>query len=176
MTRDLRAFPDIRQASVGFDTGPRVPGWYFDDQRWNGFINPWISRESVILIQDWFNAQSQDDHIDLTWNPDGSVTGVEAMWVREDPEGYEPFTVHPDIAPDGTLVYSYLTYGYCWSVHNIPSDFWNRQRFQFFGENAGEAEVLEKSDTHITWGDGVANTWTLPIQEFIAKFAWGDLD
>lgn len=162
----------LLEASVGFDNGPQVHGYYFDSRRWNGWINPWITRESIEIIQDWFNEQGPDDRIDLTWNSDGSLTLVEATWLREDPDGYEPVTITPDITPDGSTVYSYLTYGYCWSVSRLPEE---GDEIQFYGDNAGEALVVCNDGFNITWTDGLANEWTLPVWKFM-RMAWGYID
>lgn len=156
-------------ASVGFDDGPQVQGWYYDADRWNGWLNPWITRESVEIVQNWFNEQGPDDRIDLTWNSDGSLTLVEATWVREDPEGYEPQTILPDYLEDGTIVYQYLAWGYCWSRTNLPQE---GDDITFYGEFPGAAHVVERNDFYITWTDGVANEWMLPLHEFV-KLAWG---
>lgn len=117
-----QAGEELLEAVVGFDMGPQVTGWYFDSQRWNGWLNPWITRESVELIQGYFNSSDiPEDRIDLTWNPDGSLHLLEVMWHNEDPEGYPGMTITPDELPDGTQVYQYLSFGYCWSTTDQPA-------------------------------------------------------
>lgn len=125
--------PQYTSGPVCLDEIVTVIGQYDPENRWNGWLNPyidaWSVQETLTAINASYGGDADTYGYDWVWEDDGTLTLTERQWrdeAAERGETYEPQSIGPD--EDGLYGIGY--YGWTWSEDHTYDEWkaWDRER------------------------------------------------